>query len=430
MIDRVYSWFALILVGGILVSITNPSHAQNSDSKLGIGANIGLQKPFCDIQHTGAGLTGSALMRFIMSDKFDFAITVGYGELNDGFDYNSFETSTINADLKINYHLKKTGRFDPYLSLGIGMVNFEYNPTKPWALGDPTLSGERQTHALAMYGGGFELFLSPKFALNVFADYRFASGDLLDGFESGRYEDGYLNTKLGFTFYMGRGRSRALQQPSDDLLALEPVEIDDQQKRYEFEEKLDQLEQEEKDRSMEQYVRLKSRVDELSQLINEKENEIDELQATLSSKSQRISQLENTLTGYSPISESRGRDGSFSATYEMALGNFYRRDYRQAITVFDQLKEQYSHHKLASNCQYWIGECQFGLANYQQAADAFHKVFNYSFSYKKDDATLMLGRCYLKLNDPARARSYFQGVIDDYPGSEYVEKAREWLNRM
>ncbi len=430
MIDRVYSWFALILVGGILVSLPNSSHAQNSDSKLGIGANIGLQKPFCDIQHTGAGLTGSALMRFIMSEKFDFAITVGFGELNDGFDYNSFETSTINADLKINYHLTRTGRFDPYLSLGIGMVNFEYAPTKVWALQTPNIAGERHTHALAMYGGGFEWFLSPKFALNVFADYRFASGDLLDGFESGKYEDGYLNTKLGFTLYMGKGRSRAVQQPGDDLLALEPVEIDDQQKRDEFEDKLDQLEQEEKDRSMEQYVRLKSRVDELSQLINEKENEIDELQSTLSNKNQRISQLENTLSGYSPVSGYQSGDGSFSRTYETALGNFYRRDYQQAIIILDRLKGQYPSHKLASNCQYWIGECQFGLANYQQAADAFHKVFNYSFSYKKDDATLMLGRCYLKLNDPARARSYFQGVIDDYPGSEYVEKAREWLNRM
>ena len=49
---------------------------------------------------------------------------------------------------------------------------------------------------------------------------------------------------------------------------------------------------------------------------------------------------------------------------------------------------------------------------------------------KKDDATLMLGRCYTNLGDSATARTYFQNVIDEYPDSEYVEKAREWLSRI
>jgi len=42
----------------------------------------------------------------------------------------------------------------------------------------------------------------------------------------------------------------------------------------------------------------------------------------------------------------------------------------------------------------------------------------------------MLGRCFFALNDKTNARDYFQAVIDKYPGSEYIEKARQWLRRL
>ncbi len=101
--------------------------------------------------------------------------------------------------------------------------------------------------------------------------------------------------------------------------------------------------------------------------------------------------------------------GKFSVDYEQALRLFYARDYSNAIQVWDILHTQYPNYKLTSNCQYWIGEAYFGLGQYENAVKAFQNVFNYDFSYKKDDATLMLGRSYLKLGDVARARSYFQG---------------------
>ena len=56
--------------------------------------------------------------------------------------------------------------------------------------------------------------------------------------------------------------------------------------------------------------------------------------------------------------------------------------------------------------------------------------FIHSFSYKKDDATLMLGRCYMKMNDFETARNYLQELLNKYPDSEYVGKAKEWLNRI
>ena len=68
--------------------------------------------------------------------------------------------------------------------------------------------------------------------------------------------------------------------------------------------------------------------------------------------------------------------------------------------------------------------------NYIAAIEAFNAVFDYTFSYKKDDATLMLGRCYQKLGQRDKAISYFEELIMQYPDSEYVPKAQQWINRI
>ncbi len=237
------------------------------------------------------------------------------------------------------------------------------------------------------------------------------------------------------------------REEDEDLLALEPIQLDELEEGEQggeldlFEQQLDQQKDVVSgDYTMQDYVRLKSRVDELKTRIAERETELDQLKSTLWSQNQRIMELESALgQPAAPIGSGTGtttgpsRDyggGAFSTTYENALHEYYARDYTQAIEYWERLKNNHPNHRLASNCQYWIGEAYFGMGNYQRAAEAFQNVFNYPVSYKKDDATLMLGRCYIKLNDPARARSYFQGVVDDYPDSEYVEKARQWLARL
>jgi tol-pal system protein YbgF len=180
---------------------------------------------------------------------------------------------------------------------------------------------------------------------------------------------------------------------------------------------------------MEQYVRLKSRVDELNNLIDAKEIEIEELRGTLDLREQRIADLETELNSVPPAGAAVTTSAEFSANYETSLRHFYERDYSGAIGVLNNLKAQYPHHKLASNCQYWIGECYFAMGNYSEASNAFKSVFDYGFSYKKDDATLMLGRCYYEMNDVENAKTQWNTLLSEYPESEYIEKAREWLGR-
>ena len=438
---------SIFLICFLLMSSVDAQESENS-SNFAIGMNLGLQKPFCDVIHTGAGLAGEFMVKFLLNDRFNLSGALGYGILNDGFSNNTFETNLITGDLKANVNLLGPGKFNPYVFAGVGLFSFSYDRTSPGAIGNPGLVGERYFDGSFLFGGGAEYMVSPKLAINAFADYRHTTGDDIDGAAIGSSKDGYLNARLGFTYYMG-ARSTESMSEEDDLLALERVESEEldetllfgedefstegDDKLAMFEAKLDKLDASETEMSMEQYVRLKSRIDELSGLIENKEQELEELRTSLDFKDQRIVNLEQELQqssgGYVPSSSAAVYD-NFTSNYENALRSYYAKDYQSAINMFTDLKNSFPHHKLSSNCQYWIGECYFGLADYFRAAEAFQSVFDFGLSYKKDDATLMLGRCYFNLQDISRAKSYFQGLINEYPDSEYIEKAQQWLSRI
>lgn len=421
--------FFYILMSTVFLTVGfAESQEQTGGSSMAIGFNAGIQKPFCDVLHTGLGPAGEFMVKLLVSDFFNLSFAAGYGQLNDGFTNNTFVTNLITADLKANLNLISAGKINPYVFLGLGVFNFQYNKTSALANSDPTYD-KRYYDGSFIFGGGMEIVLNPKFAINAFADYRHTTGDAIDGINR-KAKDGYLNARLGVTYYLGGGK---VTRPEEELLALDSLDFgkaDTSGEEYDiFEDKLGRLEAAEADNTMEQYIRIKSRVDELNRLISEKEVEIDDLRNSLDSQDQRIADLENQLVSTTTSYYGFGGD-DFSVIYDEGLRGFYSRDYNSAIQIFKRLRDNYPSHKLVSNCQYWIGESLFGMRAYTDAREAFSRVFDYSFSYKKDDATLMLGRCYSVLGDKVTARTYFQNVLDQYPDSEYVEKAREWLARI
>ncbi len=423
---------AVLFLSSLALGLCSANAAEKQGPAIGIGLNAGVQKPYCDVLHTGMTPAGELMLRFVANDILSLSLSVGGGLLSDGFSYYTYQTQLISGDIKANISLAKSGRVRPYLFVGASTISFEYTRNKSWAIGLPVNEGKTFTSSSLILGGGMEILTSPQFALNVFADYRNTPTDLLDGAELGKAKDGYLNGRIGFTYYFTK---RSVSQPKteDELIALQQGEYgasseENKQKLSVFEAKLDKLEAGDADMSMESYVRLKSRVDELNQLIETKERELADLRSTLDFKDKRIVDLESNLQKGGSSASVQISD--FSTSYDDALRQFYAHRYNDAASIFSALKQKYPQHQLAGNCQYWVGECYFGLQDYRSASEAFQSVFDWKNSMKKDDATLMLGRCYYNMRDMAKARSYFQGVIDDYPDSEYIEKARQWLGRI
>lgn len=177
---------------------------------------------------------------------------------------------------------------------------------------------------------------------------------------------------------------------------------------------------------------LKNEISSLEKKLSEKDSQISELRSDLAQKEERISNLQSsTMTQPSTMpGTSYSSSGNFREDYQNALSVYYNRNYKLAIQLFEELLARNATSSLSDNCRYWIGESYYGLGDYNQAIIEFTKVFSYTNSNKMDDAQLKLGICYWKLGDRDRARQEFDLLLNNYPDSEYVEKARQFLARL
>lgn len=179
---------------------------------------------------------------------------------------------------------------------------------------------------------------------------------------------------------------------------------------------------------------LKSQMNELETKLAQKDRTISELQTDLAQKENRLQELQTVSnpmsTSSTTLSSGTSTYGnSYRARYKAALQTYEERRYRDAIDQFGALLAENSNHSLSDNCQYWIGESYYGLGNYTQAIAEFEKVYSYPKSNKIDAAILKLGLSYLKIGNSELARSQFEQLIANYPKSDYVDRARAYLNQ-
>lgn len=436
---------AVILIIAAFVYSSSEVIAQEEENKptFGFGVNAGLQMPACDIEPAGVAPAGEGFMRFLLSDRFNIRLGLGYGELSDGFTKRTFHTTVYNADLKGNIYLKKSGTLRPYGSLGFGAINYTYNKDNLSAPGDTSLVGKALWDVAFIIGGGLDLMVSPRFAIHATLDYRHSTTDGLDGIVRGDARDGYWNGRVGVVFFTGKKSKAAVEEEllADESLSTQLIEPKSEAEQIQADDETADIlallmgTQVEKPETAKTPVAdttkmpqdaadLQKRVNDLQEKIAGKEGEITSLEKEISTRDAKIVELQQELDQVAKL------PGDFSSAYKEGLRLYSIRQHDKSIAIFKNLLSQYPQHKLASNCTYWIGENNFLKGNYTSAIEAFNAVFNYEFSYKFDDATLMLGRCYQKLGQQGQARSYFENLITQYPDSEYVPKAQQWLARL
>ncbi|MBD3287689.1 tetratricopeptide repeat protein [candidate division KSB1 bacterium] len=399
-------------------------YGQTIEDKLGVGFNFGGQKIYGDIENTGFGIAFETYAKYLVNDRFFMTGALGYGELSDGtfgFDKSTFITNLINFDIRAGYNLAPNSKFQPYAHAGLGIINFKYNG---W---------DRFFDGTWFLGGGAEWRLSPSFSLDAYSDYRWTTGDDFDG-RHAQARDGYLNIRGGFTYYLTPRRPQSGPKVIAEKVPIE--ELSGAEGDEEFGSIIDGIEDfeesEDSNMTMEEFIRLKSRADELGDAIRQKELEIEELKAQLESRRDRLAQLENGMQTRNPAlaSSMNMNVDDYATSYEQALENFYAKEYDAAIYIFNMLLEEYPNHRLASNSQYWLGECYFGKNDYDAALGAFSQVFDFSRSVKNDDALLMMGRCYSKLGNHQMARQMYERLMTEYPESEYYSRASRYTDAL
>ncbi len=121
-------------------------------------------------------------------------------------------------------------------------------------------------------------------------------------------------------------------------------------------------------------------------------------------------------------------NNKFKNKYIDALGLYHRGDFNESLDMFKFLLQFDSNLDLLDNCQYWVGQIYFKKNNYETAIKEFKKVLKYKNSNKHDDAIYKLSKCYFHLDDNEKADYELNKLVNNYPDSEYVKKAKLILN--
>ena len=119
------------------------------------------------------------------------------------------------------------------------------------------------------------------------------------------------------------------------------------------------------------------------------------------------------------------------ALYGKALKDCLDHELNSAMRQFKAILEQYPDSKLSENCRYWIALSQFSLKDYPGAVSGFQKVLSdRAFDHKDDDASIMLGISYFKMNKYNEAKSEFERFLSSYPKSEYRSIVTNWVRKL
>jgi tol-pal system protein YbgF len=105
--------------------------------------------------------------------------------------------------------------------------------------------------------------------------------------------------------------------------------------------------------------------------------------------------------------------------YDRALMLLSSRRYNEALEAFAAFLVKWPDHPNADNATYWRGEAYYAQGDWAHAAEQFEGVVvRFPSGNKVPDSLLKLGLCQQRLNNPEKAKSYFDKLVREFPKSE------------
>jgi tol-pal system protein YbgF len=203
-------------------------------------------------------------------------------------------------------------------------------------------------------------------------------------------------------------------------------------------------------------VRSNRQEERLSQLQQAQMTSILELQKSVDDLNRRMNQLASSLgyrdlasplggaergPGEKKVPETGQVTGGPSATsaetqkalgpqalYDQAMQLFRSGDFPGAREGFTRFLGLYPKTDLASNAQFWLGECYFAEKRYDDAIVAYDKlVKEYPKSEKVSSALVKMGMAFLDKGDKKTGVILLKKVIREYPKSNQAQIAQRKL---
>ena len=204
---------------------------------------------------------------------------------------------------------------------------------------------------------------------------------------------------------------------------------------------IDQLKQKQRDL----YTDLDRRL-ELSGSNNTSDDPSNDLQVLDTNANQEIINENDTASEQSLVIETTsdiGQNGEINSEeklidpqeaekyYRSAFKLLKESQYDQALLAFKSFLKDYPDSAFSSNAQYWIGEANYVMQNYEIAINEYQALLNtYPNSQKISHALLKIGYSYAELGNIADAKKILKEVIRQYPDTTVSRLANERLRKI
>jgi TolA-binding protein len=392
----------------------------SSDKGISFGLNGGYLNFLGESQSAKPGLLGEASLALPVAKNFSVNLTGGFGQQIFNPFATDFTTQLLTLDFFGQYNIPLCSAFFPIFYTGLSAINFNRGDWPSYWDG------------AAIAGGGIDLRLDSRVGIRLVADYRYTTGKDFDGISTGS-PDTYMTAKAGIYFVFLKPEK---PEPAENsgLLASEVFDSILKNSSKKLEQKIQASENNSTSpetvpgKSGNVGPKTNKKINELNKLLGIKEEMLKKLSSELVIKDQQMVLLEKELIALKKNRESGGVN-NYKMDYLIAVQKFYDKDSKSADRLFNELLTLDPSHRLAGNCQYWIGECAFSFRDYDSAIDAFEKTLAYPDSPKMDDALIMLGMSHKKLAKVDKADFYFAKILKEHTNSEYAPNAKKYMSK-
>lgn len=404
----------LILAVSFTAGLSANAGNWNLNRPGGVGfALVGTRQDASQMHSSGLGLGMEVFLRYPLSSQFNLSVGTGFSTATD--DIFKMENQKLvflpTLELRAEFVLFRGEWFRPFVYSGVQFLGAATHVRDDHGI----TTSSHSYQGCAFVGLGSEIQFGRTWSMYFSADCRYGA------FSTIKPNPQYWIAKTGLCFKLGHqdmmSRNSEENEFTKEILALLASDYAEESNDSNQGARLETAV------SNERLDRLENYVLQNSNSIHEMANQIQDYVRAAASVAQPGS--EGMALGTSAPSVS-----PFKGHYNNGLEKFKQSRYDEAILVFERLRTQFPDHALVSNCTYWIGECYHAQGLYTNAIVEFEKVFQYSASYKYDDALLMKGKCYTRMGDRDLAATSLQSLLDRFPDSEYVSRAKILLQNM
>lgn len=402
----------------------------------------------------GAGPGVDFFLRYNINPKTYLTAGTGYYTITDKLFQMDFFRSTLLPyfEVKVGYTVNPNAKFSPVFFGGLSAFGFK----NKYNLGGSTFTTDMYFDAAPLVGAGVDLAINENTTFHL-------TGDVRSIVTSSADEKPVLwVAKAGLSWKLNPQSGSGIYQEEieyplgdNELASLDDLFMDDSGSSGSGDDEADALAllfaaeesgadfedssisptefsgASDENLFMQDTEDLRDQVEVKQDALRQLENRVTATEQALASLNSKIAtkQITSSSSSYSgsatPVSS-----GKFQQDYKTALNAFYAKKYTEAIGQFENLLRSNPDHRLASNCQYWIGEAYNQMKKYPDALNSFNQVLQYSSSYKLDDALIMSGIVYMRMGDKQTAKQQFQQLVSRFPKSEYAPKAMRYLGSL